>query len=129
MLQFFKQIICLVLVSVILLQTFNKTIILTDYHINKEYISKVLCVNKSKPKMHCNGKCHLKKELSKAEKKEQSPANPLNEKNEIQLFSEPNSVFDLFNIVSLNSNNKLISGYSFHLSDKHPDSIFHPPQV
>lgn len=36
-----------------------------DYVVNYEYISKVLCVNKAKPKMHCNGKCHLMKELAK----------------------------------------------------------------
>jgi hypothetical protein len=35
------------------------------YQINYDYISKVLCVNKDKPKMECNGKCHLKKELKK----------------------------------------------------------------
>ncbi len=116
------------LVSVFLLQTFSKTIILTDYQINKDYIAKVLCVNKNKPKMHCNGKCHLKNELNKAEKKEKSPANPLNEKNEIQLFSQSGSTMNLFNSVILTSN-KLISDDSFHLSDKHLDSIFHPPQV
>ncbi len=123
-----KQIVYLILVSAFLLQTFIKTIVLTDYQINKEYIAKVLCVNKSKPKMHCNGKCHLKNELNKAEKKEHSPANPVNEKNEIQLFSEPNSTFDLLNTVILTPN-KLVSDCSFHLSDKHLDSIFHPPQA
>ena len=35
------------------------------YQVNYEYISKVLCVNKDKPKLECNGKCHLKKELKK----------------------------------------------------------------
>jgi hypothetical protein len=41
-----------------------------DYIVNYEYISKVLCVNKDKPKMHCNGKCHLMKELAKASENE-----------------------------------------------------------
>ena len=36
------------------------------YAINYEYVSTVLCENKAKPEMHCNGKCHLKKELKKA---------------------------------------------------------------
>lgn len=78
--------------------------------------------------MHCNGKCHLKKELNKAEKKERSPANPVNEKKEIQLFSERNISLDLLSSVVLISDNTL-SDYSFHLSDKHLDSIFHPPQA
>ena len=37
-----------------------------DYAFNYDYISKVLCVNKNKPEMKCNGKCHLMKELAKA---------------------------------------------------------------
>ncbi|MBX9808301.1 MAG: hypothetical protein K2X95_10950, partial [Flavobacteriaceae bacterium] len=46
-----------------------------DYIVNYEYISKVLCVNKDKPKMHCNGKCHLMKELAKAAENEK-PISP-----------------------------------------------------
>jgi hypothetical protein len=37
---------------------------LVDYAINYEYISKVLCENKAKPELQCNGKCHLMKEKS-----------------------------------------------------------------
>jgi hypothetical protein len=37
-----------------------------DYAINYDYISKVLCINKDKPELKCNGKCHLMKELAKA---------------------------------------------------------------
>ncbi|MEN9488966.1 MAG: hypothetical protein RL494_1231 [Bacteroidota bacterium] len=41
-----------------------------EYVVNYEYISKVLCVNKDKPKLQCNGKCHLMKELAKASENE-----------------------------------------------------------
>jgi hypothetical protein len=36
--------------------------------INYDYISKVLCINKDKPELKCNGKCHLMKELAKLQK-------------------------------------------------------------
>ncbi|HEX9151463.1 MAG TPA: hypothetical protein VF842_05230, partial [Flavobacterium sp.] len=50
-----------------------------EYAVNYEYISKVLCVNKAKPMMHCNGKCHLMKELAKAQEQEkQTPSNKKN---------------------------------------------------
>ena len=42
-----------------------------DYAMNKDYIARVYCENKEKPKMHCNGKCHLMKQLKKAA--EQTP--------------------------------------------------------
>lgn len=41
-----------------------------DYVVNYEYITKVLCVNKAKPKLQCNGKCHLMKELAKSSENE-----------------------------------------------------------
>lgn len=78
--------------------------------------------------MQCEGKCHLKKQLDKEEKKEQSPANPVKEKNEIQLFSQANSVIGQF-IPSVSVPNELVTYYSFSLSDKHIHSIFHPPKV
>ncbi|MBI4931444.1 MAG: hypothetical protein HY841_11815 [Bacteroidetes bacterium] len=121
----FKQIVSLILVSVFLLQTFSKVIIYTDYYINKDNIAKVLCINKDKPQMHCEGKCHLKKQLEEQDKEEQSPVNPVKEKNEIQLFSQNNSDIHLF---SPSVTNELISYYSFPLSDKHLLSVFHPPK-
>jgi hypothetical protein len=37
------------------------------YVSNKAYVAKELCVNKTRPQMHCNGKCHLAKQLQKLE--------------------------------------------------------------
>lgn len=76
--------------------------------------------------MHCDGKCHLKKQLEKEEKKEQSPANPGKEKNEIQLFSENKLSSPLFHHIVTS---ELMTYYSFHLSEKHLYSVFHPPRV
>lgn len=44
-----------------------------EYVVDYDYISQVLCVNKDKPQMHCNGKCYLMRTLAKAakEKKEE----------------------------------------------------------
>ena len=54
-----------------------------EYELNKKYIAEVLCENKDKPEMHCNGHCHLKKQLKKAnametdQKQEAPPPPPL----------------------------------------------------
>jgi hypothetical protein len=37
-----------------------------DYLVNYDYISEVLCINKDNIELECNGKCHLKKEISKS---------------------------------------------------------------
>lgn len=36
-----------------------------EYVINYDYISKVLCINKDKPELQCNGKCQLMEKLEK----------------------------------------------------------------
>ncbi|OOB82044.1 hypothetical protein BZL53_11755 [Flavobacterium columnare] len=41
-----------------------------DYVVNYNYIAEVLCVNKDKPTLECNGKCHLMKELAKVSETE-----------------------------------------------------------
>lgn len=41
-----------------------------EYVFNQEYIAEFLCVNKDKPKLQCNGKCHLAKQIEKQQKQE-----------------------------------------------------------
>ena len=43
---------------------FKPLLPLVEYAVNYEYISKVLCENKEKPIMGCNGKCYLMKQLA-----------------------------------------------------------------
>lgn len=46
-----------------------------DYQLHKERITRLFCVNKDKPKLQCNGKCHLAKKLRKAaETESKAPA-------------------------------------------------------
>ncbi len=60
------------LISILLLALgtfhFGKNVVLVaNYAIDYDYISEVFCINKDKPKSKCNGKCHLAKQLKKAE--------------------------------------------------------------
>lgn len=45
---------------------FQPLIPLGVYVVNYDYIVKNLCVNRDKPKMHCNGKCYLAKKMADA---------------------------------------------------------------
>ncbi len=61
-----------------------------EYLVNYDYISKVLCVNKAKPKLQCNGKCHLTKELAKASENEK----PLSTDRKIALLDSETLFFE-----------------------------------
>jgi hypothetical protein len=65
-----KQVILYSLVLSLLISSSAKTVLLADYLLNYTYISKVLCINRDKPQMHCNGKCHLAKELKAQEERD-----------------------------------------------------------
>lgn len=38
-----------------------------EYYANYDYIATVLCENRDKPYLECNGKCYLEKQLKKAD--------------------------------------------------------------
>ncbi|KAA2242553.1 hypothetical protein F0L74_08435 [Chitinophaga agrisoli] len=79
-----KQVAAILLLIGVLGQTFSKALIIAEYELNKEYIAKNLCVNRSRPKMHCNGRCHMMKQLKQEEKKDQeNPERRLENKLEI----------------------------------------------
>lgn len=58
-----------------LYMVFRPLIPLMEYAVNYDYISTVLCINKSKPELHCNGKCYVGKELAKTNDSDSSPLN------------------------------------------------------
>jgi hypothetical protein len=99
-----------------------------EYVVNYDYISKVLCENKAKPAMHCNGKCHLMKELAKASETENTKSS--DKKVNIQLvevlFIEEIYSYTLNLFISLkvkNTNQDYSNLYCYQNSD----SVFRPP--
>ena len=99
-----------------------------EYAMNYEYISKVLCVNKAKPMMHCNGKCHLMKELAKASENEKPISS--DKKNSVQEFEV--LFFQKMRNYSFSEHSfifrpKLNYKYSNLYTFLSANSVFHPP--
>ncbi len=78
-----QKAISILLVFCILLQAFSKLSIIATYELNKDFISKVLCINKQEPASQCEGKCYLTKKLEQAEKHEHLPSGDIKLKVEI----------------------------------------------
>ena len=55
------------LVALMLLQILGQEVLVVDYQLNKARITELYCVNKARPQLHCNGKCHLAQQLRKAD--------------------------------------------------------------
>jgi len=100
-----------------------------DYIINYDYITKVLCVNKAKPMMHCNGKCHLMKELAKTAEQDKPLSTKKNAAAEAEvLFCQPVVSFAFRPFITV-VNTKNTSLYSNLYVPVHMSSIFHPPLI
>ena len=100
-----------------------------DYVINYDYISKVLCENKEKPLLHCNGKCHLMKELAKAaeQQKQDTDKKTAQQQAEVLFCQAINNVLPV--VFSLPATQTPDSFYSNLYSHTGYESVFRPPTV
>ena len=120
-----KKIVVIIALSILL----KPILPLVDYGVNYDYISKVLCENKTKPELKCNGKCHLMKELAKASESEKpiSSDKKENSKQEIELlfYTEVKEI----NFIQIYFHNKtsIADNYSNLYFHEESCSVFHPP--
>ncbi|MEN9981498.1 MAG: hypothetical protein RL542_1285 [Bacteroidota bacterium] len=121
-----KKIVFIILIALIL----KPILPVVDYIVNYEYISKVLCENKAKPMMHCNGKCHLMKELAKAAETENPKSSDKKQNTPIQevLFFKEIKSFSIVSF-SFSTENKINSSYLELYSYLNTNSVFHPPTI
>jgi hypothetical protein len=59
----FRSAVLLLLIPALLAGNVGVLVILAGHQLNKEYIAKVLCINRDKPELACEGKCHLRQQL------------------------------------------------------------------
>jgi hypothetical protein len=66
----FKRFIAICLLFALIGSVFSRFFVYAGFELNSKYIAKNLCVNKSRPMMHCNGRCYLMNKLRQANEKE-----------------------------------------------------------
>lgn len=59
-----KQVLGVIFYLLYLLAMVKPLIPIIEYHANYEYIATILCENKDRPYLECNGKCYLEKQLN-----------------------------------------------------------------
>lgn len=125
---FLKKAFSILMIFATLLPSFLKFGILVDFKINQDFISKVLCINKEKPEMACNGKCYLMKQLKEVENQEEKQVpKTSNERLELVYFYSKNSFNFKYIINSYKSKSNSFYENDFYTSSFIP-SIFHPPK-
>lgn len=121
-----KQLATILLLSATLLQPLQNFWIRFSFELNRTYIAKNLCVNRTKPELKCGGKCYLMKKLAEKQKQEQK-----NERTEVfvtTLFLQKSSNFLFSNNFSL-LKNAFNPSLLFFTSQECILGIFRPPCV
>jgi len=68
----FKRGLAILLIFCTLTANFAKLFVFAGFELNQNYIASTLCVNKSKPWLHCNGRCYLMKKIKQVEEKQKN---------------------------------------------------------
>lgn len=94
----FKQFSIILLLAAFTIQTFNKVVIVFNYYANTATYAKN-CENKTRPKLHCNGRCQMMKRLKQEENKDkQNPERRIDNKDEVLFFSKSSYNIQFYNI-------------------------------
>jgi len=123
----YRQLLATVLMLTFSVKTFNQGLIVFGFYANQDAIAKKLCVNKAKPKMHCNGKCQLMKKLQEEEKSDK-------ENSERKIENKTDIVFIKRSYTSMQCEMKyeiqnIFSLYKEPVVSIYLTDIFHPPQL
>ena len=99
-----------------------------NYLLNKEYIAKNLCVNKDKPESHCEGKCHLVKELKKVNNPVPAPDQGNSPGIEIEKYPLALMTVIQIELKSKYTNEDHLMEYSFIVKSALNEKITPPPR-
>ena len=103
--------------------------IFSDFLIHQEYIAEVLCINKDKPMLNCDGKCFLATQLKQAETQERDERHAtLNKTAELSFFTVPKTIAFKFSSDEIEKDSEE-PGYSFNEFGSMTHEIFHPPRI
>lgn len=122
-----KRLFIFLLVAGIVGQASLRTLWTLHYQLDRAAYIKV-CENKNKPNLHCDGKCHLKKQMgvedSSNTKEPKLPEN-FREIKDLQLFCE--SVTAPVICGTFTVQNLQLPPYLFSILAKRAVDVFHPP--
>lgn len=99
-----------------------------EYYANYDYIANVLCENKDKPYLECNGKCYLEKQLNKTNHNNHEHKSTIPQ---IDFDKYPVSPVEQFSYTPKNFNENLTHRFfvNKYTSQDFYNSLLKPPQA
>ncbi|GAB3967096.1 hypothetical protein GCM10028806_08790 [Spirosoma terrae] len=112
-----------------LLPTVSPWGIIAHYQLNKKYIARVLCQNRDKPQLHCDGQCYLAKRLkAQQDKQDKETTERVQNTPAIQLFCS-----DCFAFACTPNwwvgHDRTVFTYLIPIYTAPQSAVFHPPGI
>lgn len=122
-----KRVLALILLTIIFIQSTSQLWITASFFANRDFIARVLCINKDEPSSACKGACQLKKQIEK-DKEHQERSNVDAKAKEVLIFLVL-EVRQLLSIPEFERTEKSFQNTYFNtdLPQGFSNSIFHPP--
>ncbi len=122
-----KNILVYFMAVLVCLPLFSKVTVVLAWKINQKYIIENLCVNKTKPVLKCNGKCHLMSKLNDTKEDNNAPMPEKSKELKLQPFISANLHEVLFASNITTSAKGVISYYDNFSNRLFGKNIFIPP--
>lgn len=121
----FKRLASFFLIVLIVCSSFNRLFFFAGYELNKNYIANVLCENKDKPQLNCEGKCFLSKKIAEAEKKQEHNTKQIQKDLYPSMMISKYFTFYFHQNIPQLKETSYLNFYHLYFTSK----IFHPPAI
>ena len=116
----------LLLATVMLFKAFLAPAVFIDFKLNQDYIAKVLCINREKPQLNCDGQCVLMQKMKNTQDADHPEQSRSSKTHLLEIFSELTAVFQPLSFPSAQqdffTDDEEVSLENF-------SKIFHPPKI
>ncbi len=124
----FRRLMAVFLLVTLISTHFSMYMVYAGFTMNRKMIAEKFCINKSRPWLHCDGKCYFMKKIRQAEEneKKQESKDHLN-RLEISFLQESfRFSVDASGIIA--TTKETYPAYAYHYSSRYLDCIFRPPK-
>lgn len=119
-----KSILLSILSTLVFLVSFQNTLILADYYLNRNFYEKH-CINTANPELECHGKCEVKK----VNENSSAPVQVIKKHFEFHIFPLPAVEFPLKNAVVYRNSEDLVLHKTTDTLKGYHRILPHPPQI
>lgn len=103
-----KQVTGILVILIFTSGLLNSNLLMLNYALNKDSITELFCINKERPELKCDGKCHLGNQLNETKESSESPTIP-----EVRTFSEFVSAPVSFELPVYSVDSRTKTGFSY----------------